>query len=378
MQAKSVISILLNSFQHDSRVLKECQSLQKAGYKVKVVALHTGDLPEEEVVAGVPVHRIKLRSRQWSKNRIIQLIKWVEWFFRVGWTYRKIDILHCNDVAPLPLGVLIKWCFNWKAKVVYDAHELEFDKVEPGSNYYPQKALALAERLFIRRANARITVSPLIAEAYAKRYKIEAPAVVMNCPPYHSPTDRKDIFREKFGIRPNQKIFLYQGGLIAARGIELLLEIFSKMPEDKVVVVLGFGPLTEQVKQAAEQSSQIYYHPAVEPTVLDDYTRSADYGFCFYQGHSGNHQLTIGNKVFQYVMAGLPVLASDLKGLKYVLSDGMGIIVDDFRNKASLLKAIEAIAQWNQDDYLPKLEAAAKRFNWEAQEKVLLDSYAKL
>lgn len=376
--SKSVLSIVLNSFQHDSRVLMECQSLQRAGYQVQVAALHSGDLPEREVIGGIPVHRIQLKSKRWSKNRIIQLFKWVEWFYRLVREYRKTDIFHCNDTAPLPAGVLIKWLFNWRAKVVYDAHELEFDKVEPHSNYYPQAMLALNERLFIRHANARMTVSPLIAKAYVERYGIAPPAVVMNCPPYRDPAERQDLFREKFGIRPEQKIFLYQGGLIVSRGVELLLEIFEDMPEAYVLVVLGFGPLTPLVQEAAANNPQIYYHPAVSPVELDAYTRSADYGFCFYQGHSGNHQLTIGNKIFQYQMAGLPVLASDLKGLRYVLQDGTGLVVEDFRDKAQLKAAMLEIATWKRSDYLPKLQAAAKRHNWEAQEEVLLNLYKQL
>jgi len=57
---KKVISIVLNNFKNDSRVLKENISLQKAGYDVKVVALLEDDMDEFEVIQNVSVHRVKL------------------------------------------------------------------------------------------------------------------------------------------------------------------------------------------------------------------------------------------------------------------------------------------------------------------------------
>ena len=70
----TVVSIVLNNFKNDNRVLKENASLQNAGYSVKVVALHENSLNEFEVVSGVSVHRVKLSSRSWSKNPVIQLL----------------------------------------------------------------------------------------------------------------------------------------------------------------------------------------------------------------------------------------------------------------------------------------------------------------
>ncbi|MBK6621383.1 MAG: glycosyltransferase family 4 protein [Saprospirales bacterium] len=375
---KRVISIVFNNFRHDSRVLKECITLRNAGYEVQVLALHDGDLPEEEVIEGVPVRRIRLKTRQWSKNRLVQLLKYAELWYRVIGLSRKADILHCNDLEPLPLCVLIKWFFNRKAKIVYDAHELEFDKSDADTKYYPRFMLRAAEKFFIGHANAMMVVSPLIADAYVKRYGIARPVVVMNCPYFREPGPHEDLFRKKFGIQPHQRIFLYQGGLSPHRGVELLLEIFRDLDENYVLVVLGFGMLVPLVQEVAAKHPNIFYHPAVSPTELDRFTACADVGFCLYQGFSGNHNLTIGNKIFQYIMAGLPVIASNLEGLKYVLTDKMGIVVKDFRDREQLSLAIREIGTWKPSDYLPHLEEASRKYNWENQEPALLNVYRSL
>ncbi|MCB0705895.1 MAG: glycosyltransferase [Saprospiraceae bacterium] len=374
-----VISIVLNPFTHDSRVLKECLSLQAAGYEVEVVAMLEGDLPAFEIVEGIPVHRIQIRSRSWSKNRFIQVFKLLEFTLRTAWGFaRKADIFHVNDVEPLPLAVFSRWFFNWKLKILYDAHELEFDKAEKGSNNYPQWALAFAERLFIKRANKVLTVSPLVAKAYVARYGIPEPAVVMNCPNYALPSG-ENLLRKALQITPEQKIFLYQGGLIPKRGVELLLEIFQELPDAYQLVFLGYGPMTETVQAAAQAHSNIHFHPAVSPVELHRYTSDADVGFCIYQGRTGNHQLTIGNKIFQYIMAGVPVLASDLQGLKYVLKDpNLGMILPDFRNKEAVKQAILDLAQVDKFSRRAAFEKAASVYTWEAQEKVLLAAYREI
>lgn len=376
---KKVVSIVFNNFLHDSRVLKEAISLKKAGYAPVVVAMHEANLPEKEEVAGIPVHRIRLKTRQWSKNRFIQLFKYAELFYRIARHYRRADIFHVNDDGPLPMAVLIKWFLNRRALVVYDAHELEFDKNEANSNYYPTPVRALAERIFIRHADAILTVSPLIADAYVQRYRIPRPEIVMNCPPYEEQPGSEDLFRKAFGIGPDPKIFLYQGGLIPNRGVELLLEVFQHLDQNHVLVFLGFGPLVPLVEEKAKRHANIFFHPAVSPTELHRYTASADFGFCLYQGISGNHNLTIGNKIFQYIMAGVPMLASDLAGLRHVLkSPNMGLVLEDFRDPERVKQAILQIGSWKKEDYLPALKQAAREYNWENQEKVLLDVYKRL
>ena len=73
-----VVSIVLNNFQHDSRVLKEAVSLQKAGYAVQVVALHENHLAETEIVQNIQVDRIRLTTKYWHKSKLFRLVKYLE------------------------------------------------------------------------------------------------------------------------------------------------------------------------------------------------------------------------------------------------------------------------------------------------------------
>lgn len=109
MPMKKVTSIVLNPYINDSRVIKETQTLRKAGYEVSVVALHDGreGLAEYEVMDGVAVHRIRLVSKSWSKLPPVQVLKYIEFCVRAICEI-KADIVHCNDLNALPVGYILK------------------------------------------------------------------------------------------------------------------------------------------------------------------------------------------------------------------------------------------------------------------------------
>ncbi len=200
---KSIASIVLNDFTNDSRVLKTSNSLIQFGYNVTVVAMHNEGLVEKEVVGDVNVDRLKLISRPWPKYKSIQMLKYLEFVCRAFWRYKSADIIHCNDLNTLPVGMLIK-LFGKDVKVVYDCHEYETEI--NGLKGFEKKIIKILEGFLIRFCDQVITVSESIADEYVRLYNIPKPALVLNCPPYQS-IAKYNIFREMFGIRNDQNIF---------------------------------------------------------------------------------------------------------------------------------------------------------------------------
>ncbi|MBS9778875.1 MAG: glycosyltransferase family 4 protein, partial [Campylobacteraceae bacterium] len=236
---KTLISIVLNNFKNDSRVLKENISLKSFGFDPIVVALHEGDLAEFEDISGVAVHRIKLKSRSLPKYKFFQVVKYVEFVFQVIKSYKKNDIFHCNDLNALLSGFLIKTFFNKQAKVIYDAHEYETEV--NGYGFVMKTLTKILEKNIIKCADKIITVSDAIADEYVRLYGIKKPYIVLNTP-FYKEIEKKDIFRKKFNIKKEQNIFLYQGRLSKGRGVEITLGAFEALKDDKCVVVfMGYG-----------------------------------------------------------------------------------------------------------------------------------------
>lgn len=372
---KYIANVVLNDFTNDSRVSKISKTLGQAGHKVTVVAVYNEGLDEDSVAGGINVFRVRLRSRSWSKAKPVQLLKYLEFCLRCAWRYRNYDVVHCNDLGALPIGVAVKLLWG-KAKVVYDCHEYETEIDSLG--FLEKKLRKLVERSLIGLSDAVITVSDSIAKEYQRLYNIDKPALVLNCPVYYDPP-RASVFRKDFGIRDDQRIFLYQGGLKTGRGIELLVESFSGLQgDDNVLVVMGYGALQGLVKESAEVSKTIFYQPAVEPDVLLDYTCGADYGILFYEDTCLNHRYCSPNKIFEYLMAGLPVLTSDLVEMRRLVEDeGVGIVAKD--NSVEGFR--DAVRSSLNQDYRLVYEnvlRARRKYCWEEQEKVLLELYEKL
>ncbi|CAB3649214.1 glycosyltransferase family 4 protein [Achromobacter dolens] len=374
---KTVALLVLNPFTNDSRVLKEAQSLKRAGYEPFVVALHESGLPERETVHGIDVRRVRLLSRGWPKVLPVQLFKYVEWLWRAFLLARKAAIVHCNDLPTLPAGAVARMLGRKRTRVVYDAHEFEINDVanEPR---WKIRVKSMMERFWIRHADATMTVSESIAEEYVRMYGIAKPALVLNCPPL-APPPKADIFRSTLGIAKDAIIFLYQGGLAPGRGIEPIIDAFKRMPDDKrVVVFMGYGPLAGSIAQAAAASANIYYHPAVSPDDLPSYTASADVGLCLIENLCLSYFYCLPNKLFEYIMASLPVVVSDLPELRRMVTDhAIGWIVPDGQETA-ITNAIQHIDR----QALASCEQAMRRcrelYHWGEQEKKLLQVYKKL
>lgn len=372
---KKVANIVLNDFTNDSRVLKISKSLLSFGYDTTVVALHNEGLSEVEKVQGVALRRINLISRPWSKLKVFQIFKYFEFMVRAVFLFRKTDIVHCNDLSALPIGLLIKLIGKNK-KVVYDCHEYETET--NGLKGLDKLIKKILEKNLIRFADKVITVSDSIADEYSRLYNILKPHLVLNCPAYHE-QEKCNLFREKFGIRSDQSIFLYQGSLSKGRGIEILLEAFSDLESDKnVLVCMGYGPLESLIQKKAEQQVTVFFHPAVSPDILLNYTSSADYGVSFIEDTCLSYRYCLPNKMFEYLMAGLPVLTSNLHEMEKLVNDEeVGIVassntVHDFRT---------AIGWSLNQDYKQVQEnvfRTRKKYCWEEQEYVLKEIYNAL
>lgn len=373
---KIVTSIVLNNFKNDSRVLKESISLQKAGYNVKVVALHEELLKEFDEVQNIPVHRIKLKSRGWSKNKAVQLLKYFEFVYRAVKAYKSSDILHCNDLNALPIGVIIKKFFNKNTKIVYDAHEYETET--NGLSGIQKRVVKILEKFLIKYVDKTITVSDAIANEYVKLYNIDKPALVLNTPVYQK-VEKKDIFRETFNIGKDKTIFLYQGGLSSGRGIEILLDTFKKMDDNKsVIVFMGYGTLEYLIVESSKEYKNIYFHKAVSPNVLLDYTSSADFGISTIEDSCLSYRYCLPNKMFEYLMANISIIVSNLPEMKkFVENNNIGVVAKENTPKG-LSEAIKEALQLDKKQLQVNIQKVNKIYNWQEQEKILLGLYGKL
>lgn len=376
VQKIKVLMIVLNNFKNDSRVIKEAKSLQNNNYQVKVVALHEEPLKEHEQIENFEVHRIKLFTRSLPKNFTMNILKYIEFLILTIKKYRKHDIIHCNDIHTLPIGVIVKIFINRKAKVIYDAHEYETET--NGLRGLRKKGIKVLEKILIKFADKVITVSNSIANEYVRLYQIEKPSLVLNTPHYIE-IEKKDLFRKELSIQANQNIFLYQGRLSEGRGIEILLKIFSKLSSNKnVIVFMGYGSLENKIKSVAQKKQNVFFHPSVTPNKILEHTSSADYGISFIEDICLSYRYCLPNKMFEYVMAEIPVICSNLPEMRSIVEKySLGVVALDTTEQGIQEAVNQIIKQGTNFDTIAHTKIK-KIFSWESQEKILLNTYNQL
>ena len=376
---KKVISIVMNNFKNDTRVLKEAITLKNNSFDVMVLALHDGksNLKEYDSVSDIDVRRIILKTKNLPKSLFYQIIKYVEFFCKAVRECRKADIIHCNDLQPLPVAVMTKLFSFGTTKIVYDAHEYE---TEVKGLIGIRKSLAkFLERVLIKFVDKVITVNDSIADKYVEMYNIDKPCIVLNSPNKLDVIEKSDIFRKKFNLPKEHKIFLYQGGFSKGRGIEILLETFANIDIKNVCIVfMGYGELEKKVKEYADKYKNIFYHDAVTPQVLLDYTVSADYGIILYNNICLNNYYCLPNKFFEYSMTGLPIICSNFPVMNDFMKKYNAGVCAEPDNIDSITNAIKSVMQKDYNLLSKNARKMAVENCWEEQEKVLLNLYKDL
>lgn len=375
----NILHLTHTDINSDSRILKEMSCLARTYPQAKILGL--GVMLEEEEhktleEASFEIISFKLISRKWSflprviRHALVLIELVIRMFFRG--VRHKPQLVHCHDTVVLPLGWLIKK-FT-KAKLIYDAHELESDK--NGQTKLMSKGTLWIEKFAWSSVDALIVVSPLIAKWYADNLGAVYTEVIMNSPQLDVNRHQfdKDYLRHKFNIPLEAKIYIYVGILGRGRGIELILNAFKALDEQSHLVFLGYGELASVIKQDSADYSNIHYHDAVPHAQVVGIASSADFGFCLVQNVSLSDYYCLPNKLFEYAFAGLPVLASNFPDIREVVHQyQLGRCIE--LNVDSIKETVQAL----QNQAKQGIDSSTLYpLSWEAQEEKLLRLYSQI
>ena len=305
-------------------------------------------------------------------------------FFRAGESI-DADVIHVHDLPALQAGAEL--ATEKQAHFVYDAHEL----------YPEQKAFSKKQRLicsknestFIKQANLVFTVNDSIAEEMAVRYSINKPKVLLNAldpDPSFDPTAEYDLLRQKLNLSPRKRILLFQGGFSPNRNLDKLVKAMRYVADQHVVLVmLGFGSYRDTLEKVAQRNnylgSRVYFLDAVPQSELVQHSASADVGIIPYPHVDLNSYFCTPNKLFEFIQAGLPILANDSPELRrFVVDNGFGM-VRSMKTAKEIGKAIDTVfsasgaslGQWRQ-----ALKTQRSDLTWSKESHQYLRVYSKL
>jgi glycosyltransferase involved in cell wall biosynthesis len=295
------------------------------------------------------------------------------------------DIIHAHDLVTLACGA--RAARRTDAALIYDAHELE-----TGTNYWSLNALTHAsvrayERSLIRDADGVITVSRGIADWLARHYRIETPTVVQNVPAALTPDSGQaggGELRAALQLTAETPLAVYVGAVTVDRGLEQCVSALSHYPELHLALLGQRYPETERTLLASASatgvSERLHFVDPVPSADVSGFIADADCALVPIQNVCLSYELSLPNKLFESILAGLPVVASDLPEIRSVVATHRVGVVMNERDPADIARAIREVIG-NRSRYRPtgeKLASVAKEHGWPVQRERLLSLYGRL
>jgi glycosyltransferase involved in cell wall biosynthesis len=376
-----VAMLVRNVYTHDTRVEKEARTLVAAGHRVTVVADAGRGLPGRETRDGTAVIRVPRSGLPVPGLRYVLH----EWRLARRLSGLRPTVLHAHDTnALIPVAIAAA---TRRIPFVYDAHELWLGRPRRDRSrlYFAlsQAWYSVVQRLTIRRAAAVLTVSPPIVGHLRRQYRLADVHLVANYPDRSGPIQRREL-RELPGgeaIDPDLPIVLYLGGLMRGRGIEGLVEAMATL-RGAQLVSLGEGPLLEPLRaSAAAAGTRVTFLPPVPPQLVNDYAASATVGVSPYIPEGLNNRYSLPNKLFHYMAAGIPVVASAFPQVRAIVEGARCGVTVDTTDPVAIARGIRLVLH-------DPAEAAAMgargraavedRYNWDASAGVLRAVYESL
>lgn len=400
------ILMLTQDLRIDRRILLEADALRTDGWTVTVVAM-----PHEEAVSDDPPGVVRARVPATSAGReravlglyrmirrhlpmdggAMRFLKTFAWrtvadpstFFSrlLGETAGEhpAEIVVAHDLPMLPLAGELACRFG--ARLVYDSHELFLGRPMSGSE---RRRWRLLEAHWVGQCDAIITVNGSIARELERSYGRPGIEVITNAERPLEAAPDPEALRRRAGLSSDARIVLYQGGLLAGRNLEVLVDSMAAVSNPRIhLVLLGDGALGRGLAARIRRKglgSRVRMLPAVPQTELLALTGAADVGVVPYVANCLNSLYCTPNKLYEFIAAGVPVLASDLPEIRALVEEyGLGWIAP-LDTVAGMSAAIEACLA-DPEGHARRREAtrlARERISWDREAHRLREIYRAL
>jgi len=362
----------------DYRVMREATALVEAGYEVSMVdIIDERERPAGEDIADVhmkhvfmPSLFIPTRFKPWFLVKSAVMI--VRGAIRLART--SADIYHAHDVKALPACYIAARLHH--KPLIFDSHEIPLD--DPNITRW-RRLSALAARALTRmlpRCTGVITASPLYAREIHNEFHYHPEITLVRNVPLYREIPKSDRLRQHLGLSPNVRIALYQGNIQANRSLDQLVHAAPFLDPD---IVETTRVQLEDLIVSNGVADRVKIIPPVPYEELLDWTASADIGLTiFLPGFTRSIRYCLPNKLFEYLMAGLPVLSSQLDAIAELLEAyDVGQVLPSLEPSDvgasinAMLADPAALARMHGN----ALKAARQEFHWENEKQRLFELY---
>ncbi len=357
---------------NDVRIVKrECRSLAAAGYEVHLVAPAPPPAADEP---GLHVHYVRRPGGRVS--RVVRTTPDVlSHALRVD-----APIYHVHDVELLPVALRLVWSGR---RVIYDIHE-DVPRDLVTREYLPDfikpplaRLVERGENFVARRCAALVTAT----EAIARRFRPLNPrTVVVNNYPVREPSEEPP----PIAWESRDVAVAYAGAMSKDRGLLEMVQAMGELPPDcgaRLDLAGSFSPIEDRAVAARLSGwSRVREHGQVTPADVSSLLGRVRAGIVVFAAVPNNVEAR-PNKLFEYMAAGIPVVASDFPLWREIVEGAAcGLLVDPSDPKAIARAITYLLTHASEAEAMGRRgrQAVEQRYNWSAEESTLLQLYADL
>lgn len=388
------------------RVVKEAQALHDAGFDATVIATRMLDrieLRDQSIMRNAPwrLRRVDLTSKwRWKARRVVQLglrggymASKAAWladiaFSAATWPLRRAALQTPAELYiahyPAALPAAAAAARRRGGRYAYDAEDFHLGDWPDDPSFEKERELVRALEARHLPGCAYVTAaSPGIADAYRDAYGIERPRIILNAFPLEQapigPT-------EKGTAEPGPSVYWFSQTIGPDRGLECAVRAIGLARTKPHLYLRGSpaGGFIERLRAMAVEAGvgdRIHILAPAEPERMERLAGGYDLGLAGEPGHTKNNRLALGNKLFSYLLAGVPPLMSDTPAQRaFAAEAGIGdqlYPIDDCHALAAALDRLLGdpilLAAVREQAY----RLGQERFNWRQESAELLSAVSQ-
>jgi glycosyltransferase involved in cell wall biosynthesis len=354
----------------DTRIFhKECRTLSAAGHEVHLLVADAPAVP----LGGVRFHQLGIPTTGFRPARIVR---------RLLGVYKKAallkgDLYHFHDPELIVVGLLLK---RDGFRVIYDVHEdapreaIAVNKENPLDGQLKSWAWSFLESAGRQAFDGFVCATPAIARHFPAQRTI----TVRNYPLLEEFPEPVQDGNERTSD------LAYVGGLTVIRGVREMVGLLERLPESPPVQLVLAGPVNPP-ELLADLSAlpgwrRVRYLGQLSRAGVQRVLGRARIGLLLLHPER-IHLDSLPVKLFEYMAAGLPVVASDFPQWRdIVYGIGCGIMVDPFQPAAVAEAVCHLLDRPAEAAEMGRRGRAAvcERFNWQPEGQELLRLYDRL
>ncbi|MCE1201083.1 MAG: glycosyltransferase [Bacteroidia bacterium] len=366
---KKAILLVTNDLVTDQRVHKSCIALTRAGFLPELWGRLRANSPEMDN-RPYAVKRFKLR---FDKGPLFYAEINLLFFFKL--LFARTDLIVANDLDTLLPAFLVSKMKG--TKLVFDSHEYYTGTPELAHRPFVRSVWKRIEKFILPRLPEMITVNESIAGLFRSEYNIPV-RVVRNMPLRYMHED--DASRTALGLPEFIPILILQGsGINVQRGAEEMVLAMKFLP-GMFLLIIGGGDVIPALKRIADEhhlNERVIFLPRMPYHKMMQYTGVSNLGLTLDKDTNINYRFSLPNKLFDYIQAGIPVLASRLPEVENIVTGyNVGMCIDSHKPEEIALAVNEIFSDSTRyEAWKVNAAKAAQELCWENEEPHLIACY---